>query len=75
MTTLAKINKYLKNLGIEAEILSGKGYIYFAGPATDKWYYTIVPGIFNKKHLSNLSDAQGYKLYEEMCQLNSFGRR
>mgnify|MGYP003592676066 CR=1 FL=1 len=72
MTTLAKINKHLKKLNIEAEILSGKGYVYFAGPATDHWKGTIVPGLFNVKNLTN---EQGYALFQEMCELNSFGKR
>ena len=72
MTTLAKINKHLKKLNIEAEILPGKGYVYFAGPATDQWKETIVPGLFNVKNLSN---EQGYELFQEMSELNSFGKR
>jgi hypothetical protein len=72
MTTLAKINKNLKKLNIDAEILSGKGYVYFAGPATDLWKETIVPGMLNVKELTN---EQGYALFQEMCELNSFGSR
>lgn len=69
MTTLAKINKHLKSHNIDAEILPGKGYVYFAGPATSNWRETIVPGIPNVKNLSN---EQGYNLFQEMLQLNSF---
>ena len=69
MTTLAKINKQLKKLNIEAEILPGKGYVYFAGPATIQWKETIVPGIPNVKNLTN---EQGYELFTEMSQLNSY---
>lgn len=69
MTTLAKINKHLKKLNIEAEILPGKGYVYFAGPATAHWKETIVPGIPNVKNLTN---EQGYELFTEMSQLNSY---
>ena len=72
MTTLAKINKHLKKLNIEVEILPGKGYVYFAGPATDHWKETIVPGLFNVKNLTN---EQGYELFQEMSELNSFGKR
>ena len=69
MTTLAKINKHLKKLNIEAEILPGKGYVYFAGPATTWWKETIVPGIPNVKNLTN---EQGYELFTEMSQLNTY---
>lgn len=69
MTTLAKINKHLKKLNIEAEILPGKGYVYFAGPATTRWKETIVPGIPNVKNLTN---EQGYELFTEMSQLNTY---
>lgn len=69
MTTLAKINKRLKKLNIEAEILPGKGYAYFTGPATAQWKETIVPGIPNVKNLTN---EQGYELFTEMSQLNSY---
>lgn len=72
MTTLAKINKNLKKLNIDAEILPGKGYVYFAGPATDRWHTTMVPGLFNVKELTN---EQGYALFQEMCELNSMGMR
>lgn len=72
MTTLAKINKNLKKLNIDAEILSGKGYVYFAGPAIDSWKETIVPGLFSVKEMTN---EQGYALFQEMCELNSFGSR
>ena len=69
MTTLAKINKHLKKLNIDAEILPGKGYVYFAGPATSLWRETIVPGIPNVKMLTN---EQGYALFTEMSELNAF---
>ena len=72
MTTLAKINKHLKKLNIEAEILPGKGYVYFAGPATSLWRETIVPGIPNVKMLTN---EQGYELFTEMSELNAIGGR
>ena len=72
MTTLAKINKHLKRLNIDAEILPGKGYVYFAGPATSLWKETIVPGTPNVKMLTN---EQGYALFSEMAELNSIGGR
>ena len=66
---LRLICERMKKLDIEAEILSGKGYMYFSGPATDRWHTTIVPGIPNVK---NLTDEQGFKLFQEMCELNCF---
>ena len=68
MTTLAKINKNLKSNKIDAEILPGKGYVYFAGPTTSSWKTTVVPGIPNVKNLTN---EQGYNLFTEMLQINS----
>ena len=72
MTTLNKINKYLKRNNIDAEILAGKGYIYFAGPATEQWHETIVGGLFSVKDLTN---EQGYNLFSEMCEINAMGSR
>ena len=72
MTTLHKINKYLKRNNIDAEILAGKGYIYFAGPATAQWRETIVGGLFNVKCLT---DEQGFRLFTEMCEVNAMGGR
>ena len=69
MTTLSKINKYLKSNNIDAEILPGKGYVYFAGPDTSTWKNTTVPGIPNVK---NLTTAQGKELFSKMLELNAW---
>ena len=69
MTTIAKINKNLKSLNIDAEMHAGKGYVYFAGPAVQNWKTTSVPGIPNVKILTN---EEGYKLFTEMNELNAY---
>lgn len=72
MTTLSKINKRLKRLNIDAELLPGKGYVYFSGPATISWHTTTVPGVVN---VNNLTNEQGCDLFTEMSQLNAMGAR
>lgn len=72
MTTLNKINKYLKRMNIDAEILAGKGYIYFTGPATSTWRETIVGGLYSVRELTV---DQGQALFGEMCEINAMGSR
>lgn len=35
MATLAQLNKALADAGIDVELVRGKGYYYFSGPAAD----------------------------------------
>lgn len=69
MTTLSKINKYLKQNNIDAELLSGKGYIYFSGPDVLNWKIKIIPGLTNVK---DISTDEGKKLFYQQMHLNSF---
>ncbi len=41
MATVAQVNKELKNRGVDAKIVSGKGYYYFIGELFD-----VVPAIY-----------------------------
>lgn len=41
-TTRAAVNAALKAQGIDAELVQGKGYCYFAGPATIEFFATAV---------------------------------
>lgn len=44
--TLARVNKALKEAGIDARIHSGSGYFYFEGPAMDLAKEQGVYGIY-----------------------------
>lgn len=69
MTTLSKINKYLARNNIDAEILPGKGYVYFSGPAVVNWYIKAIPNLENVKNITN---EEGKQLFFDLQQLNLF---
>jgi len=69
MTTLSKINKRLKREKIDAEILSDKGKLYFAGPAVVNWE---LPYIDVNINIKNLTTEQGFMLFFEVMHRNSF---
>lgn len=54
-TTLAAVNKALAAAGIDAELVKGRGYFYFAGSAVDCAKEQGVYGVFR---LSDLSVTQ-----------------
>lgn len=54
-TTIAAINKALRDAGIDAEIVRGEGYFYFVGSDTDCAEEQGVYGVFR---LSDLTVAQ-----------------
>lgn len=40
--TLANVNKALKAAGFEAELVKGKGYLWFDGDEPSGWYSSVV---------------------------------
>lgn len=40
--TLKTINKHLMAHGYPEELVKGRGYFYFVGPGTDRWYTASV---------------------------------
>jgi len=52
--TVANVNAALRAAGIDAELLKGRGYFYFGGPAVELCYTTSVPTM----HLRSLSVEQ-----------------
>jgi len=54
-TTLAAVNKALAAAGIDAELVKGRGYFYFAGSAVD---YAEEQGVYGVFRLSDLSVSQ-----------------
>jgi len=44
--TINNVNAALKGAGIDAELVRGKGYFYFAGPAMDRVYDACVCTMF-----------------------------
>ena len=54
-TTLAAVNKALAAAGIDAELVKGRGYFYFAGSDMD---YAEEQGVYGVFRLSDLSVSQ-----------------
>jgi len=61
--TIAAVNKALKAAGFDAEIVNGKGYLWFDGPEASNWFSSSVPVC----HLNHISTVSGWvEKYRQM---------
>lgn len=64
--TVARVNRVLRQLGVEERIVQGRGYVYFAEGDAYSWYSSSVP----INHISQMTVRQ---LIEEYVRLKNEG--